>query len=144
VGKAEVLREGDDVLLIGIGSTVHPALEAADQLHQQGIEATVVNARFVKPLDEELILRLAKKIGRVMTIEENALQGGFGSAVMEMFQEASFLPRRFKRLGLPDEFVIHGSQATLRDLLGIDAQGIERAALELCEQRHGQTIYAIR
>ena len=144
VGKAEVLREGDDVLLIGIGSTVHPALEAADQLHQQGIEATVVNARFVKPLDEELILRLAKKIGRVMTIEENALQGGFGSAVMEMFQEASFFPRRFKRLGLPDEFVIHGSQATLRDLLGIDAQGIERAALELCEQRHGQTIYAIR
>ncbi|HAA05180.1 MAG TPA: 1-deoxy-D-xylulose-5-phosphate synthase [Syntrophobacteraceae bacterium] len=144
IGKAEVLREGDDVLLIGIGSTVHPVMEAAEQLHQQGIEATVVNARFVKPLDQELILRLAKKIGRVMTIEENALQGGFGSAVLEVFQEASFFPRKFKRLGLPDEFIIHGSQATLRDLLGIDAQGIERAAVELCEKHHGQTIYAIR
>ena len=80
----------------------------------------------------------------MLTIEENALQGGFGSAVLEMFQEASFYPRSFKRLGLPDEFIIHGSQATLRDMLGIDAHGIERAALELCEQRHGQTIYAIR
>ncbi len=144
IGKAEVLREGDDILLIGIGSTVHAALEASAQLQQQGIEATVVNARFVKPMDQELILRLAKKIDRVVTIEENALKGGFGSAVLEMFQEASFYPRYFKRLGLPDEFIVHGSQATLRDMLGIDAQGIERAALELCEQRHGQTIYAIR
>jgi 1-deoxy-D-xylulose-5-phosphate synthase len=144
IGKAEVLREGDDILLIGIGSTVYPALEAAELLQRQGIEATVVNARFVKPLDRELFLRLAKKIGRVITIEENALQGGFGSAVLEMFQEESFYPGSFKRLGLPDEFIIHGSQATLRDMLGIDAQGIQRAALQLCDKRHGQTIYAIR
>jgi 1-deoxy-D-xylulose-5-phosphate synthase len=144
IGKAELLREGGDVLLIGIGSTVHPALEAAQQLQHQGIEAAVINARFVKPLDQELILALARKIGRVITIEENCLQGGFGSAVLEMFQEASYYPKCFKRLGLPDEFAVHASQAILREMYGIDAPGIERAALELCKRRHGQAIYAIR
>jgi 1-deoxy-D-xylulose-5-phosphate synthase len=144
IGKAEVLRKGKDVLLIGIGSTVYPALEAAQQLQLQGIEATVVNARFVKPLDHELILSLAKKIGQIITIEENVLQGGFGAAVLEMFQEAAYYPKNFRRLGLPDEFAVPASQAILRDMYGIDAQGIERAALELCKSRHGQAIYAIR
>jgi 1-deoxy-D-xylulose-5-phosphate synthase len=144
IGKAEVLRHGEDVLLIAIGSTVYPALEAAARLQEQGIEANVVNARFVKPLDQELILSLAKKIGRVITVEENVLQGGFGSAVLEMFQEASYYPRSFKRLGLPDAFAPHASQATLRNMLGIDAQGIERAAQELCKSKHGQAIYAVR
>jgi len=144
IGKAEVLRHGEDVLLIAIGSTVYPALEAAARLQEQGIEASVVNARFVKPLDQELILSLAKKIGRVITVEENVLQGGFGSAVLEMFQEASYYPRSFKRLGLPDAFAPHAPQATLRSMLGIDAHGIERAAQELCKSKHGQAIYAVR
>ena len=100
IGKAEVLREGDDILLIGIGSTVYPALEAANQLHRQGIEATVVNARFVKPLDQELILRLAKKIGQVLTVEENALQGGFGSAVSGDVSGSFLLPEEVQTTGV--------------------------------------------
>ena len=106
IGKGEILREGEDLLLIAIGSTVQTAMEAAERLEQQDIQATVLNARFVKPLDRDLILEWARKIGRVITIEENVLQGGFGSAVLEMFQEASFFPAFFVRLGLPDAFIV--------------------------------------
>jgi 1-deoxy-D-xylulose-5-phosphate synthase len=144
IGKGEVLREGKDMLIVAIGSTVHPALEAGQRLAHQGIEATIVNARFVKPLDQKLLLSLAKKTGRVLTVEENVLQGGFGSAVLELFQEESFFPKSFVRLGIPDEFVPHGSLEILRNLYGIDADGIEKAALDLVRSRHGQTLRAIR
>ncbi|NSW84926.1 MAG: 1-deoxy-D-xylulose-5-phosphate synthase [Syntrophobacteraceae bacterium] len=143
IGKAELLREGDQVLLIGIGSTVHAAVEAAERLERQGVRAAVINARFVKPLDRDMLLSWARKTGRVITIEENVLQGGFGSAVLEMFQEASFFPRSFVRLGLPDEFVPHGSQSILRNLCGIDAEGIEKAALDLLSMRHAKILHAI-
>lgn len=142
IGKGEVLREGKDVLLIAIGTTVQAALQAAERLGQQSIEATVLNARFVKPLDEELILEWTRKIGKVITIEENILQGGFGSAVLEMFQEASFFPSEFIRLGLPDAFIPHGSQNILRNLYGIDAEGIESAAYSLVKSRHGKILHA--
>lgn len=142
IGKGEILREGKDVLLIAIGSTVQTALQAADQLARQSIEATVLNARFVKPLDETLILEWAGKIGKVITVEENVLQGGFGSAVLEMFQEAACIPPDFMRLGLPDAFIPHGSQGILRNLYGIDAAGIEGAALSLVKSHHGKILHA--
>jgi 1-deoxy-D-xylulose-5-phosphate synthase len=97
----------------------------------------------VKPLDNELILKWAKHTGRIITIEENVLQGGFGSAVLEMFQEASYFPIAFKRLGLPDVYIPHGGQKILRNSYGIDAEGIERAALELCKTYHGKVLRAV-
>jgi len=143
IGKGELLREGEDLVLIGIGQTVATAMEAAERLDQVGIRAAVINARFVKPLDHELILEWARKTDRVITVEENVLQGGFGSAVLELFQESGFLPDALLRLGIPDVFVPHGGQATLRNLYGIDAEGIERAALALLNTHHGQHLRAI-
>jgi 1-deoxy-D-xylulose-5-phosphate synthase len=130
-------------LLIAIGSTVRAAMEAAEHLQQEDIQVTVLNARFVKPLDEDLILKWARKIGRIVTIEENVLQGGFGSAVLELFQEHSFFPRSLMRLGLPDSFVPHGNQSILRNLIGIDAAGIELAVHRLLETGHGRLLRAI-
>jgi 1-deoxy-D-xylulose-5-phosphate synthase len=143
IGKGELLREGADVLLIGIGSTVQSAMEAAQRLQQDGIEAAVINARFVKPLDRELITTWARKAGHVITVEENVLQGGFGSAVLEMFQEESFIPKSLTRLGLPDAFVPHGKQSLLRNLYGIDADAIENAAHQVLDSHHAKILHAI-
>ena len=113
-----------------MGSTVYPALEAARILEAEGVSADVINARFVKPLDEELILASAEKTGHVITVEENALQGGFGSAVMELFEEKNRLAAvKMKRLGVPDRFVEHGPQHVLRSEVGIDSEGIAKAGL---------------
>ncbi|MGC9195836.1 MAG: 1-deoxy-D-xylulose-5-phosphate synthase [Syntrophobacteraceae bacterium] len=144
VGRGELLRPGKDLLIVGIGSTVQSAMEAARRLDSQGIEAAVINARFVKPLDRELILSWAQKTEAVITVEENMLQGGFGSAILEMFEEESFFPKAFKRLGVCDFFVPHGSQDILRNLCGIDSDAIERAALKLLNYNHGQVLRAIR
>jgi len=130
-GKAEVLREGKDVLLIGVGPIVYQALKAAEILEKDGISACVVNARFVKPLDEETILSLAEKIGRVLTLEENTLLGGFGSAVAELILENLDRPVRFKRIALPDRFVEHGDLATLRKICGLTAENIVSQVLGL-------------
>jgi 1-deoxy-D-xylulose-5-phosphate synthase len=143
IGKGEVLREGEDIVLIAVGSTVYSALEAAERLEEQNIHAAVLNARFIKPLDQELIVQWSKKTGRIITIEDNVLQGGFGSGVLEMFQEMSYFPRAFVRLGLPDAFVAHGSLSKLRNLYGIDAEGIEKTALELCKSTYGKLVRAI-
>jgi 1-deoxy-D-xylulose-5-phosphate synthase len=143
IGKGELLRSGNDLVIVAVGSTVQSAMEAAERLDSEGIEAAVINARFVKPLDRELILTWAEKTGRVITVEENMLQGGFGSAVLEMFEEESFFPKAVKRLGVCDFFVPHGSQAILRNLCGIDADAIEKAALKLLDYSHGQILRAI-
>jgi 1-deoxy-D-xylulose-5-phosphate synthase len=143
LGKGEVLKEGEDVLLIAIGNTVQPAMNAAGRLDAQGIRVSVIDARFVKPLDSELIVNYARRIGRVITVEENVLQGGFGSAVLELFQELAFSPKAFLRLGLPDSFIPHGSQTILRNLFGIDAEGIENAVHRILKTHHGQTLHAI-
>ncbi len=127
LGRAEVLGQGKDVLILAIGSTVRPALEAASRLRGQGIEATVVNARFVKPLDEELICSYSAQIQHVLTVEENALQGGFGSAVLELFEEKGLTDIKVKRLGIQDTFVEHGPQDLLRNKFRIDAEGIQQA-----------------
>ncbi len=130
VGKGDLLRTGNDLSIIAIGSTVIPALEAAETLATQGIGAAVVNARFIKPLDETLILEQARSTGRILTVEENVLQGGFGSAILELLQDHGLTGVQVRRLGIPDFYVEQGSQAQLRSDLGIDAAGIVAAAQE--------------
>jgi 1-deoxy-D-xylulose-5-phosphate synthase len=117
IGKAEILRQGDDVLLLGYGTMVYPAMQVAEILSEHGIEATVVNARFAKPLDTELIAPLAKQIGRVVTLEEGCVMGGFGSAVAESLLDNDVVVP-VKRIGIPDILVDHAepneSKADLR------------------------------
>ncbi len=127
VGQAEVLREGGETAIFAIGSTVYPAIEAAETLHREGIETTVVNCRFVKPLDEALLCTVARSAKRIVTVEENVLMGGFGSAVLELFEARALRPLQIKRLGIGDEFVPHATQQALRSRYGIDASGIAEA-----------------
>lgn len=124
-GQGEVLREGSEVLLVPVGNRVTAALKAAD-LEEQGISAAVINPRFIKPLDAELIAAWAAKTGHVVTIEDN-IQGGFGSAVAQLLQERGLL-LPVRTLGYPDTFIEHGPQATLWANTGIDAAGIARTA----------------
>jgi len=135
IGKGELLREGDDVAIAAIGITVVPALRAADILEEMGIHAAVINARFLKPLDGDLIGDWAVRTGRVLTVEENVLQGGFGSAVLELLQEKGLRDIRVKRLGIPDLFVEHGPQPFLRAKYGIDERGIVSGVKQLVEER---------
>jgi 1-deoxy-D-xylulose-5-phosphate synthase len=123
VGKADLLRPGDAVVLLALGTMVAPALAAAELLAGQGLEAAVVNARFVKPLDTELICDLARDCGRVVTIEENAAAGGFGSAVVEMLQLRGLsIPTLL--LGLPDRFIEHGKRQKLLADIGLEPHAI--------------------
>ena len=131
IGKGEVLREGTDLAIIAIGSTVYPALAAATRLAEEGISIKVINARFIKPLDAELILNTAAAIKKIITIEENVLPGGFGSAVLELLAENYVKGVQIKRLGIPDEFVDHATQVQLRRKYGIDEEGIVRAIKEM-------------
>ncbi|MFZ1198841.1 MAG: 1-deoxy-D-xylulose-5-phosphate synthase, partial [Desulfobacterales bacterium] len=131
IGKAEVLTTGADVLILAVGRPVNEALAAQRLLADEGIAATVVNCRFIKPLDAELIARLAEKIPRVITVEENVLSGGFGSAVLECLTDLGLTGCAFKRIGIADAFVEHGSQAFLRSRYGIDAAAIAAAARQL-------------
>ncbi|MEE9567687.1 MAG: 1-deoxy-D-xylulose-5-phosphate synthase, partial [Desulfobacteria bacterium] len=131
IGKGEVLTMGADVAILAVGVTVTPALEAAKQLKDESISATVVNCRFVKPLDVELITRLATEIPFMVTVEENVLQGGFGSAVVECLMDAGIIDSRVVRLGIPDTYVEHGSQKILRSKYGVDTSGIVKAVRDV-------------
>jgi 1-deoxy-D-xylulose-5-phosphate synthase len=134
IGRGEVLREGSDVTLISIGSMALTAENAADVLAQKGISATVINARFVKPLDEALLLRWARKTGAVVTIEEGTAAGGFGAAVLELFaREGVHIP--VKVLGIPDRFFDHASQSSLRKQAGLSMDHVIRAAREAVASR---------
>jgi 1-deoxy-D-xylulose-5-phosphate synthase len=125
IGKAEQLRSGSDGALLALGSMVVPALEAATLLAEQhGINLTVVNARFVKPLDEALIIELANRHGVLITLEENVLQGGFGTAVLELLEQHEQSGTRVLRLGYPDKPIPQGEQHELRVMLGLDPAGI--------------------
>lgn len=130
IGRGEVLREGNDVLLLAIGNMVQEALKAAESLSAQGIEAAVINARYAKPLDEELILSYVKRIGNVVTIEEHVLAGGFGSAVLELLELSDLTDIKIKRMGIPDEFVEHGTQDILRANYDLTAEGIVDTVLK--------------
>lgn len=123
IGKGEILRHGDDLLLIGFGSMVHPAMQVAEILREHGIEATAINARFAKPLDTELILPLAKQIGRVVTLEEGCLMGGFGSAVAEALLDANIVVP-VKRIGVPDVLVDHAEPNESKADLGLTSPQI--------------------
>lgn len=128
LGRGEVLRPGRDLAILAVGSTVAPAVEAAEILALTGIQATVANMRFIKPLDAELIVRLAGDAPRLLCIEENTLCGGFGSAVAAFVHQAK-LDLELHALGIPDEFVEHGPQGVLRAKYGLDGPGIARSAL---------------
>jgi 1-deoxy-D-xylulose-5-phosphate synthase len=130
IGKAEIIKQGVDMAIIGIGSTLIPSLEAAEHLALGGVDAMVINARFAKPLDRELILDVAKLTKKIVIVEENILSGGFGAAVLELLEQAEASDVKVKRLGVPDEFVTHGRQDFLRSLYHLDAQGIARECLD--------------
>jgi len=135
IGKGELLKDGDDVLIVAIGNRVYPALKAADVLEESEVSAAVVNARFVKPLDEDLILTLASRIRKVITVEDNSTMSGFGGAVLEAIAENGLHNITVRRLGIPDKFVEHGAPETLHQLCGYDADSIANAALESSHER---------
>jgi 1-deoxy-D-xylulose-5-phosphate synthase len=131
IGKGEILRDGADIAIVAIGSMVDPAMKAAEELTASGIEATVVNARFAKPLDSKLLIDIAGRIKRIITVEENALSGGFGSSVTKLFQSTGMDDVQVRCIGLPDEFIEHGPQAVLRSRYGLDTDGIGQQVLAL-------------
>jgi 1-deoxy-D-xylulose-5-phosphate synthase len=131
IGTAETLTKGDDLLILCIGRTVGEALDANRTLKTDNISTTIVNCRFVKPLDMDLIAPLVQKIKRVITVEENVLMGGFGSAVLEGLNDQGITGFRLKRMGIEDVFVEHGPQDLIRAKYGIDAAAIVTAAKEL-------------
>ncbi|SNB46522.1 1-deoxy-D-xylulose-5-phosphate synthase [Geobacter sp. DSM 9736] len=139
IGVGELLEEGEDLVIVAVGITVYPAVEASRTLKERGISAAVINARFVKPLDRDLILNWARRTGCVLTVEENALQGGFGTAVLELLEEERLFNVAAKRLGIPDRFIEQGPQAQLRRDLGLDAEGIATAAEALVTRRGAGT-----
>jgi len=131
IGKGEILNKGDDILIFCIGRSVCEALSAHSELLSLGISATIVNCRFVKPLDANLICSLAGKIPIIITVEENVLQGGFGSAILECLNDNNITSFSLKRIGIADTFVEHGSQNLLRAKYNIDSQAIVNTAKEL-------------
>ena len=130
IGEGELLRSGSDGLLIAVGVMVPEAIQVAELLSQDGYELSVIDARFVKPLDADLILSQGQHAPFIMTLEENALQGGFGTAVLELLADNG-VTVPVVRVGIPDQFVEQGSQAELRAMLGLDAQSIYRKILGL-------------
>ena len=134
IGESELLRDGDEVLIVALGTLAHAALEAAAELGAEGISAAVVNARFAKPLDAARIVALARRCRAVVTVEEHSACGGFGSAVMEALAEAGVaVPVR--ALSAPDRFVEHGSTAAQLHAMGLDCAGIAAAARDLAAAR---------
>jgi 1-deoxy-D-xylulose-5-phosphate synthase len=129
IGRSVTRREGDDIAILAVGKMVRVALEAAQQLQSEGVSATVVDARFVKPVDPHLA-NIAAAHAAVLTVEDGTRLGAFGSAVVELLGDAGVaVPVR--RLGIPDRFVEHGGQALLLSELGLDADGIARQAREM-------------
>lgn len=140
IGKAVVMREGRDLAILAYGNPVHAALAAAELLAKDGIQATVVNARFAKPLDEELLAGTISKFSRVITVEEGSIPGGFGDAVLEFFHSHSSLKEpKIRIIGLPDAYIDHGPQALYRDRFNLTAEGIVREV-----QRQFPDLYPVR
>jgi len=131
VGKAEILKDGDDVAILALGRCVSEGLAAHARLAERGVRATVVNCRFVKPIDVDLIAGVARRVPRLITVEENVRQGGFGSAVLEALNDQGMTHIAVERLGVPDIFVEHGPPDVLRAKYGLDADGIVAAAARL-------------
>ncbi|HEY2921714.1 MAG TPA: 1-deoxy-D-xylulose-5-phosphate synthase [Candidatus Binatia bacterium] len=134
IGKAELLRDGTDVVIAAIGQPVIPALRAAQDLVPLGINAAVVNARFVKPLDKDLFRDLLSRVPRLITVEDHVIGGGFGSAVVEFLADEGITGVSVKRLGVPDRFIPHGTQDQLRKMCGFDKDAIAQAALQMARR----------
>jgi 1-deoxy-D-xylulose-5-phosphate synthase len=128
IGRGEVLRDGTDITLVGFGASVVECVKAGELLAARGIEATVVNARFAKPLDEALLLRLATETGGIITVEENVRAGGFGDAVLALLSDNRLADRYRAALTMPDEIVDHGPQTVMRERYGVDGKGIAARA----------------
>jgi 1-deoxy-D-xylulose-5-phosphate synthase len=126
IGTWEHLKDGMDIAIVACGNTVYPALSAAMELEGEGIHCSVINGRFVKPMDREMLVSLAREVPKILTVEENVLIGGFGSGVMEILSEEG-MTVPVKRLGIPDAFLPHGSQGSLRKSIGIDKEGIKKS-----------------
>ena len=140
LGKGEILRKGSDVAIIAYGSMVQPAIDAAEKLAADGVKPTVVNARFVKPLDEELILSIANENKILVTVEEAYLAGGFGSAVMELLESRGLQDKlKVVRMGVPDEIVPHGDPKKLLAQYGLDADGISARVTEEISRIEGHS-----
>jgi 1-deoxy-D-xylulose-5-phosphate synthase len=132
VGKGVVLKPGQEVYLLAIGSMVHPCLKAAAIIEKEGIPCGVVNMRFVKPLDVELLRQLRQQTANFVTVEENILAGGFGSAVLEAMEGTD---TRIHRIGIPDKFIEHGPQNVLRDMVGLSAEKIAQSTLAFLKNK---------
>lgn len=137
IGQSETLREGKDLLILALGSMVYPSMEAAADLEKEGLSVGVVNCRFVKPIDPRLG-ELSTPIGRVLVVEENIRQGGFGGAVLELFNELGIVNVHMRRIGLPDKFVEQGTSPLLRKIYGLDTNGILKEARDFCQQTQKQ------
>jgi len=139
IGKAEILRDGGEVAILAYGSMVYPAMDAATSLAKAGIESTVINARYVKPLDSELIIALARSMRLIVTVEDAYLAGGFGSAVLELLEENGLSDKiKIVRMGVPDRIVTHGDPKLLLAKYGLDADGIfskVSQTLEILEEK---------
>jgi 1-deoxy-D-xylulose-5-phosphate synthase len=131
LGKSEVLDWGEDGMIVCCGTLLGAAVKAAEMLREDGLDVGVINARFIKPLDTEVILKAVESSPFVLTVEEGQLMTGFGSAVLEAANEARLSTAHVRRLGLPDRFVEHGERGELLAELGLDAPGIARAAREM-------------
>ena len=142
LGKGELLREGTDIALVAIGVTVHQAAAAAERLQHEGISAAVINARFVKPIDGDLIAAVAREVKCLLTVEESTAMGGFGSAVLELLSEKGIINLPTKCLGLPDWFIEQGPQDLLREKYGLTADGIYQRAKQLLTQVVGEAAVA--
>ncbi|MBW1702091.1 MAG: 1-deoxy-D-xylulose-5-phosphate synthase [Deltaproteobacteria bacterium] len=130
IGQAEILRQGKDLIVLALGSTVYPSLDAAASLEKEGLSVGVVNCRFVKPIDVRLA-DLASSTNRVLVVEENIRQGGLGGAILELFNDMNLSNVRVKRIGLPDKFVEHGPSGLLKEKYGLDTSGIIKEAKDL-------------
>jgi 1-deoxy-D-xylulose-5-phosphate synthase len=142
LGKGELLREGTDIALVAIGVTVHQAAAAAERLQQEGISAAVINARFVKPIDGDLIAAVAREVKCLLTVEDSTAMGGFGSAVLELLSEKDIINLPTKCLGLPDWFIEQGPQDLLREKYGLTAEGIYQQAKQLLAEVTGEAAVA--
>lgn len=140
IGKGEIIQKGKDVTLVALGSTVASAVEAAQQLADLGIEATVVNARFAKPVDSELIIEVSQYSRRLVTLEENVVSGGFGSSVLEVLHQKKLSDVKVKNIGIPDQFVEQGPQDLLRSNYNLDARGITKQVLTFFPELIPQTV----
>jgi len=124
IGTWEKLRDGDDLAIIACGNTVYPSIQAATELAAEGIQCTVINGRFIKPMDKDMLFEMACSKKRILTVEENTLVGGFGGGIMEFLSDEGIYAS-VRRLGMPDKFLTYGTQETLRGKVGLTSEGIK-------------------